>query len=182
MSKPSPLIDHLMQRVATGERAALEHLHAQLRQPLYAYLRRMGASKEDAADLLQTVFLKLWQRRSQYAGAQANAWIYRITHNAWLDYAQKWQARDATTTEAVHITPSPEQSAMAEQLGERLQQALNSLPAETREAILLSRFSSLSVAEIAQVLGTSEGNVKVRIHRGLAALRQCLEEEADVTK
>ncbi|MEZ5516227.1 MAG: RNA polymerase sigma factor [Gammaproteobacteria bacterium] len=177
-----PMIDQLMQRIASGERKALEHLYAQMSQPLHAYLRRMGASRDDAADLLQTVFLKLWQRRSQYAGSQASAWIYRITHNAWLDHARKWRHWNPQTAEDQQSDPSPEQNVMAEQLGERLQHALESLPEETREAILLSRFSDLSLAEIAHVLGTSEGNVKVRIHRGLSALKTCLQEETHVTE
>ena len=168
-----------MQRVARGDRVALEHLHAQMKQPLYAFLRRMGASRDDAADLLQTVFLKLWQHRAQYAGTQANAWVYRITHNAWLDYARKWRLLDTTTPAATGdiATHSPEESVMAGELGARLQQALATLPHDTREAILLSRFSPLTLADIAGILGTSEANIKVRIHRGLMTLRRCIEEE-----
>jgi len=173
--------DLLMTRVANGDRLALDRLYAELGQGIYGYLRRMGATPEDAADIVQEVFLRIWQQRQRYRGAQASAWIYRIARNARIDHARQLGVRTSLSIPDVmpETFESPEQSLAAEQLGARLQAALMTLPDATREAVLLSRFSPLSLDGIASVLETTPENVKVRLHRGLSALKACLEDEAN---
>lgn len=163
-----------MTRVLNGERRALDILYGSLSQGIYGYLRRMGASAEDAADIVQLVFLRIWEQRQQYHGDQANAWIYRIARNAWIDHTRRTSFLPLPDVDRVF--ESPEQSLVAEQLVTRLQEALLQLPDATREAVLLSRFSPMTLTEIAMVLDTSPENVKVRLHRGLNALKECIEE------
>lgn len=163
-----------MRRVCANERRALNQLYDALGPGIYGYLRRLGADQEDAADLLQQVFMNTWLHRHRFLGHQASAWVYRIARNCWYDYFRCHAARAAPAIE--QHADSPEQTLVAEQLADRLQGALDKLPLATREIILLSRFSSMSLTEIAAVMNTTEANVKVRLHRGLMALKACVEE------
>ncbi|MEN1728222.1 MAG: RNA polymerase sigma factor, partial [Pseudomonadota bacterium] len=167
--------DQLMRRAARGDSTALERLYAITSPDLYAYLTRLSRHEDQARDLLQTTFLNAWRSRAQFTGKGVRQWLFVIARNAYLSVVRQPRPElDNAPEAAAPVTPG--QAFQLLDLTDRLESALAKLPEDTREAIVLSRFSSLSIADIAQVIGASEGNVRVRIHRGLARLKVLLEE------
>lgn len=180
MTQSADTIEHLLARLKRGDKLALSGIYDLLRQPLYGYLRRMGASRQDADDILQSVFTRVWQYRSSYVdqpeAQRGQAWLFRITRNAMNDFYKQTPRMMLCEfdTELTDDTPGPDEQLQNAQLQQQLTAALDALPQQTREAIVLSRFSSLSTRDIALLMNISENNVKVRIHRGLTTLKEVL--------
>ena len=171
----SPKEDSLMKHAAAGDGAALEQLYALTASALYSYLRRLSGNRADADDLLQTTFMNAWRSKHRFRGDGARAWLFTIARNAFLTQAGgKRGSPELTSQIATPVTPS--EQFVATELSRRVEAVLAQLPGDTREAVILSRLSGLSIREIAALLETSEGNVRVRIHRGLAQLKNTLEE------
>jgi RNA polymerase sigma-70 factor (ECF subfamily) len=169
--------DRLMNRVRDGDRSAFNRLYAVLSGGLFSFLRNRGVAHDDAADVLQNVFLRVWHSRHQFTGRGARPWVYTIARNCWLD------ASSAATRRAAHpetsqpsADSSGEDNHIARETAHLLRAALAQLPEQTRDVVLMSRFSSMTTQDIAEVLGISDGNVKVRLHRGLQALKEALHE------
>lgn len=167
--------DSLMRRAADGDGSALERLYALTASALYSYLCRLANSRTDADDLLQTTFLNAWRSKHSFRGDGARAWLFTIARNAFLTHVGK--KRDLSEM-APHVAQpaTPGEQFAATDLSRRVEAAMTRLPHDTREAVILSRLSGLSVHDIAALLETSEGNVRVRIHRGLTQLKKHLEE------
>jgi len=114
-------------------------------------------------------------------------WFYRILVNICLDYRRR-QKRTSTEefneTVESQIEPghhtanpvSPDQQAMAGQLSRKVGEALESLPPKQRTAFILKNHQGLSIREIAAIMHTAEGTVKVHLHRAVTALRETLAE------
>ncbi len=166
-------IDTILNCVRRGDPKALESLYHTISQPLFAYLRRMGLAAHDADDIVQTVFSRVWLYRESYKGSQGRAWVYQIARNCLYD-VQNAARFDFEPQEVDTTDFGPEQSLQGTQMHKRILQALETLPPLSREAIVLSRFSGLSNTEIAQLLTLTPNNVKVRIHRALAKLKEAL--------
>lgn len=163
-----------MRRAAAGDGAALERLYSLTANALFSYLSRLSGNRADADDMLQTTFMNAWRSRHRFRDAGARAWLFTIARNVFLTQAGKTQVVEAGSQ--VQSLPTPSEQFAATDLSRRLDAALSQLPEDTREAVVLSRLSGLSIREIATLLDTSEGNVRVRIHRGLTTIRNELEE------
>lgn len=163
--------DALMQRAALGDEHAMARLYGLVANALYTYLRRLGCDANTADDVLQTTFLNAWRSRERFRGDGARAWLFVIARNAW--FKQRQGNKDDRHLQIVSSAPAtPSEQFAATDLARRVDQALSQLEASQREAIILSRVSGLSTREIAGVLEISEGNVRVRLHRGLAKLKE----------
>lgn len=168
----TPQEDYLMQRVARGDAVSMERLYALTASALFSYLRKLGAMHADADDLLQSTFLNAWRSRNSFRGEGARPWLFTIARNAWLDHV----GRNKVTVERNELgMETAEHALIANDLSQALERALQRLPGDTREAVVLSRVSGLSISQIANVLGLSEGNTRVRIHRGLQQLKKEVE-------
>lgn len=165
--------DQLMQRVAAGSRRAMDRLYAELATPLYNYLLRLAGDPELASDALQTTFVNAWHGRASFRGRGARPWLFVIARNAVFRHRRREAVLEPV--DAVSSAASPAQEHQAAELAERLDAALAKLPENTREAIVLSRLSGLSLAEIAELLGMSNGALRVRLSRGLRQLKEELE-------
>lgn len=176
-----------MGRYCDGDAAAFRALYALLAPRLLSYLLRMARDRALAEDLLQVTFLKVHRARGAYVrGADPAPWIYAIAHRTFLDEMRKRQrAKVQLSPEGTNV---PEQAARidgkpaseAPEAGvdtERVQAALaalDSLPEKQREAVVLTKLDGNSIAEAAAITGTTPGAMKVRAHRGYAALRKAL--------
>ncbi|GJM11427.1 MAG: RNA polymerase sigma factor [Lysobacteraceae bacterium] len=167
-----PQEDYLMQRAARGDATSMERLYALTATPLFSYLRKLGALHADADDLLQTTFLNAWRSRQSFRGEGARPWLFTIARNAWLSHAGRNKAATESNDAGMETA---ENALIANELSQALERALQRLPEDTREAVVLSRVSGLGISQIAQVLGITEGNTRVRIHRGLQQLKKEVE-------
>ena len=143
---------------------------------------------ETAKDLSQDAFLRAFSNIRQFDGRSSfYTWFYRIVVNLCLDHARRngrvaWESLDnlsETTGEAPQLADTsflPEQEAIAGEAKRRANKTLETMPKKQRTAFLLRNHQGLSIADIAKVMKTTEGTVRVYLHRAVAALRQSLVE------
>jgi RNA polymerase sigma-70 factor (ECF subfamily) len=145
-------------------------------------------NSETAKDLSQDAFLRAFSNIRQFDGRSSfYTWFYRIVVNLCLDHARRkgrvvWESLDSlneTSGEQPHLADTsfqPEQEAIAGEAKRRADKTLETMPKKQRTAFLLRNHQGLSIADIAKVMKTTEGTVRVYLHRAVAALRQSLVE------
>jgi RNA polymerase sigma-70 factor (ECF subfamily) len=143
---------------------------------------------ETAKDLSQDAFLRAFSNIRQFDGRSSfYTWFYRIVVNLCLDHARRkgrviWESLDSlneTPGERPQLADTsfqPEQEAIAGEAKRRADKTLETMPKKQRTAFLLRNQQGLSIADIAKVMKTTEGTVRVYLHRAVAALRQSLVE------
>lgn len=187
-----PPDDELMRAVQGGDEAAFRLLYRRYERRLLAFLIPYLGDPALAEDLLQETFLRVYRRRAAYEPRGAfRTWLFAIARNLAVDLLRRRRgfpgAAFAPQDEGVggpdpaklpDASPDPLRALSGRQAAMRLQAALLELPEEDRTVILLSRLEGLRYHEIAEVLGSSEGAVKVRAHRALLALRKRVRRES----
>jgi RNA polymerase sigma-70 factor (ECF subfamily) len=168
-------LEGLMEAYVNGNAAAFELLYQRISGRLFGYLLRLTRHRERAEDLLQTTFSKLHRARAAYlVGAPLLPWVFAIARRTFLDEQRRMKHRkedlsaDGTLPEPRVVQHEPVELSAA------LESALQSLPETYREAIVLTKITGLSVADAAQVLGSTPSAVKLRVHRGYKELRKTL--------
>ncbi len=174
---PGPSGDsQLMGRVRDGDVALLGELFERHHQRLFHFFLRLARSRSAAEDLVQEVFVRMLKYRHTFrAESDFVPWMFTLARNAATDL---YRARPKELPEN-EDTPEPQADLAhpieglerAEQ-SKKLQRALARLAPERRELLVLARFSELKYDRIAEMLGISEGAVKVRVHRALKELKE----------
>jgi RNA polymerase sigma-70 factor (ECF subfamily) len=179
-----------MRRLATGHDAALNDLMARHATPLFHFLCRLTGSEDDANDLAQETFARVFRARASFRqGERFSTWLYAIAANLARNQF-RWRARhpqvslEAETGEPGRslgsALPAPERSpseqAQAGERAEAVRAAVIALPEDLREALVLFEWEELSVAEAAVVLRTTPKAVESRLYRARQALRQQLKQ------
>lgn len=167
----------LLARYAAGDGAAARLLSARLTPRLYAHAVRVLGDTTEAEDVTQEAMLRLWRiapdwRRGE---AQVSTWAYRVVANLCTDRLRR---RPATPLEAVaeppDPAPGPEALLQAQARDAALQEALDTLPARQRQAVVLRHIDGLGNVEIAQVLQIGIEAVESLTARGKRALKAAL--------
>lgn len=146
----------------------------------YNLAYRMVGDPDAAQDMAQEGFIAAYQSLNDFKfSSRFSSWLYAIIMNKCRDYLRA--KRPNTSVEEVaeirHAhNISPEEQAAARQTGDLLQSALDALPLEYREVLVLKHVQELDYAEIAGMLGDSIGTLKVRAHRAREMLREKLEQ------
>jgi RNA polymerase sigma-70 factor (ECF subfamily) len=169
--------EELMAAYVAGDAAAFEELFRRYAPALLRVLGRQLSSPGEAQDLLQQTFLQLHRARRDFKpGARLRPWIFTIALNLKREHFRRLKRRPEAPLEldgrADPAVPpvSPERAE-----NERaVRRALDQLPADHREVIVLHWFEGLSFPEVSAVVGASVSAVKVRAHRGYVALRKLL--------
>jgi RNA polymerase sigma-70 factor (ECF subfamily) len=167
---------------ATGEQSTMPSWDELVREHgdrVYRLAYRLSGNAQDAEDLTQDTFIRVFRSLSNYQPGTFEGWLHRITTNLFLDMVRR---RNRIRMEALpedydrvpSDTPDPEQIYHDARLDPDLQSALDSLAPEFRAAIVLCDIEGLSYEEIGATLGVKLGTVRSRIHRGRAALREYL--------
>lgn len=175
---------HILTRARRGETAAFEELVRLYEKRVYAVALRSSGNPEDAADIVQEVFLRAWRSIESFRGDSGfSTWLFRITMNLCVDHARHKHAQPQTQpivtddeTERPLPDPAltPEEHLDNRELGRELAAALEEISEEHRRIVLLRDVSGMSYTEIAEVLEISEGTVKSRLSRARIALRKVL--------
>ena len=161
-------------RIRAGDLDAFEALYRGYWERLYAFAFRYLRSKEDAEEIVQEVFLRIWRGRAHWvpAGAVRN-YLYLAVRNAARDrleraaVARRWRARLGEPVTAAEIQSNLE----AADLVAAVERALAELPVKRAEVCKLRLIDELSYAQIAQRLGICEKTVETQLARGLKFLR-----------
>jgi RNA polymerase sigma-70 factor (ECF subfamily) len=185
----NPGDEELVARAREGDHKAFEELVERHKQKAYRIAFGFARDREEAKDLSQDAFLKAFVNLKNFDGRSGfYTWFYRILVNLCLDYKRRQSRRtNEEFNEAVEnqIDPShpvstvaPDKHVIASQLSRKVGVALEALPPKQRTAFILKNHQGLSIKEIAEVMETAEGTVKVHLHRAVTALRQTLAEFA----
>lgn len=175
-------LDRAMSRYAEGHDAAFGEVFHALSPRLLTFLRRLCGSPELAHDLVQETFLRMHRARGSFVpGSAVVPWAYAIARNCFVSHARSLKSRaarsslDITDHEvAAGLDSNAEEAAAVRQSAELVERTLAQMSVTNREAFVLIRFEGQSVAEAAQILGASEGAVKLRAFRAYESLRSAL--------
>lgn len=170
-------LEELMERYVDGDAAAFDQLYARVAPKLLGYLMRLTRHRERAEDLLQTTFTKMHRARASYLrGAPLLPWMLAIARRSFFDERRAAKSRsEDLSSDGTLPEPRAEDDGVPNDLSEALERALDAMPETYREAIQLTKITGLSVAEAADVLGTTPTAVKLRVHRGYNLLREQLD-------
>lgn len=173
----------LVERHRCGDIRAFNEVYARFEEMVYNLAFRLSGNYEEAADLTQEVFLRVYRSLGSFGGRSSlKTWVFRIAVNHCRDRLSRWRPPtqpldDRNEGEIPYADPSrgPEELAVAADEGRRVAAGLAKLPAAFREAVVLRDIEGLSYEEIADVLGVRIGTVRSRIARGRDQLRSLLE-------
>lgn len=167
------------QALQRGEKAALDRLMDRWQIPLRAYLYRHLHHEQDALDLAQETFVRVYRHREQFRpGARFSTWMFQIALNLVRDHVRSRQRRP---TESLEAAPEPASGATVHGDVERsesvaaVREAIATLPDDLREAVILSEYEQLSHAEIGAVVGATPKAIETRLYRARDLLRKRLQ-------
>jgi len=190
-NQPAPALDgaarteaDLIQDAMQGDQWAFATITSAYEKRVRWQCMRRGLSADEAADVSQDVFIKLFRNLHLYEPSNPfGTWLYRVTENACIDYCRsrqrRWAIMQAMPTdesgsqiEAIGTTLDPEQQLQANMLGERIADALAGLSPLLRAPFELKELEGLRYDQIAERLGVTVSTVKSRIFRARRALTQ----------
>uniref|UniRef100_S0DER0 Putative RNA polymerase sigma factor n=1 Tax=termite gut metagenome TaxID=433724 RepID=S0DER0_9ZZZZ len=172
----------LLQRVKEGDQRAFEQVYYRWYKPVYGFMLKTTRSNEDAQDIAQEVFARIWKMREKIEpNGNIQALIFVIARRAAVDLYRRAGRMNAVfaderQTEDLPLSTelSPEEILEAHETQLLLQIAIDSMPARQREVFSLHYYENLSPAEIAQRLGMSYENVRKQIWNGKRQLRDVI--------
>lgn len=164
-----------MRSLQDGDTAQLAVLFERYHLSLFRYLLSLSGNRSLSEDLVQEVFFRVLKYAKSYNSEHSFAvWLYQLARNAHFDSHRKRRTETASLEEIDFASdaPLPEAVLARKQNVATLRAALQRLPEEKREVLVLSRFHDLRYEEIARLLKCEVGTVKVRVYRALKDLRQ----------
>ena len=171
--------ESLVERAKQHDQGAFTQLYESHFDKIYRYLVLRIGDRTEAEDMAQQVFLKALQSISSFKwkGVSFSAWLFRIAHNLAIDFLRRKTKRATVPLdESLAIANSNNPQQLTEQKSdiEQLISATRQLTKAQREVIALRFASELPVAEVAKVMGKSQGAVKALQHSAIVALRRRL--------
>jgi RNA polymerase sigma-70 factor (ECF subfamily) len=186
---PQPLTDEdIVSRVLAGETAFFELIMRRYNQRIFRVARSITRDDDEAQDVTQQTYLSAYASLQQFAGeARFSTWLTRIAINAALARASKRERRAevALVVDDDRLVPltapvrTPEEHTIGRELQGLIEGAVDRLPELYRVVFMMREVQQLDVAETSTCLDISEANVKVRLHRAKAMLRDSLCAELD---
>jgi len=181
----------LIKKAKQGNKTAFSKLILQYESNVYNIAYRMFYNEADAKDIVQEVFLRIFQKLHQFQdNAAFSTWLYRITVNICIDEIRKRKGKETYSIDETYKTEddemirqypgdskSPEEIYLQKERIEALYKAIQALSEEYKLAIILRDFQNFSYQEIADILSCSLGTVKSRIARGRIQLKNILLKE-----
>lgn len=188
----APLSDlSLVERCRANDEAAFNEVVARYKTKVYNYIYRMTSSSEDAEDLTQEVFIRMYTSIDSFRSQSSlNTWLFRIASNLCVDRFRRGKNRTPAYSldepmrgpdfegeaghEVADTTYEPQRLLENVEMAEQIQLALTQLPEKLRATLLLHDVEGLPYEEIAQVVGCPLGTVKSRLFNARMQLRQRL--------
>jgi len=177
-----------MERLMAGHDAALNDLMERHATPVFHFLYRMLNNEDDANDLAQETFVRIFRARETFRTTEKfTTWLYTIAANLARNHL-RWRVRHPNISLEAETelndqplasvlpseTPGPDETALAAERVAAVRAAVNRLPDGMREAIVLCEWEDRSVAEAAAILETTPKAVESRLYRGRQILRERL--------
>ena len=187
-STPDALDRADMEKLQAGHDAALNSLMDRHAAPIFHFLCRMVGNEDDANDLAQETFVRVFKSRASFRAEQKfSTWLFTIAANLARNHF-RWRARhpnlsldveNPATEQSLGSTlpagsPAPDEAALAGERAGAVRLAVGNLPEELREAIVLCEWEELSVAEAAAILKATPKAIESRLYRARKTLRERL--------
>lgn len=175
--------DQLMARGAQGDEEAFRLLVMRWERPVFAFLERMLRSREEAQDLGQETFVRVFEQSGRYrASGRFRSWLFRIAGNLARSRLRRrrivgWVPFDPFRHDRASEEPGAEERTLQGERRRAVREALARLPERQREALVLRRYHDLSQEEIAAAMDTTVAAVESLLSRAMATLRTRLAEE-----
>lgn len=170
-------IEVLVDRAKLGDARAFESVYERTVERIYALCLRMCGSTEDAADLVQDVYVRAWEKLGLYRGESLfTTWLHRLAVNVTLEKRRSRGRRQRFEVEGQDLELYA-RAATQSMPGTRvdLERAIAALPEKAREVLVLRDVQGYKYEEIAQMTGVSLGTVKAQIHRARGLVKEALE-------
>jgi RNA polymerase sigma-70 factor, ECF subfamily len=168
----------LMERIHGGDRAAMDELVALYWDRLVSFGGDITGSRESAEDVVQEVFLNVWQGRTSWTPTdRLQAFLYRMTRNGALNHVRNRKTRRRLLSGFEtwrQRPPRPDEESEARRVAGTVVDAIRALPSRRREIFVLSRFHGHSYREISEILEISPQTVANQMSSALDALRTAL--------
>ena len=186
-------VNALVRRCVSGDAVAWQEIVQQYHRRIYNICYRFSGSADDASDLAQEVFIKMYRTLATFDMTRASfmTWVTTVTRNLLVDHFRK--GKYDRLTDSLDAAPASQEDGLtlAEQLADRgaspeahirsqetqrlVHEGLKRLSPELREAVILRDLQDMDYKEIAKVLNVPEGTVKSRINRGRTELARILQ-------
>lgn len=162
---------HIIRRILEGETALYEHFLHQYGQQVFALVSRIVGNREDAEELTQDVFLKAFRHLSSFkAESSFSTWVYSIAYNTAVSETRKKKTAVFAMDDTLLANISEQQvdetlNDDSEEMIGKLNRAIGKLSVDERILITLYYYEEKTLGEIALILGLTENNAKVKLHR-----------------
>ncbi|HET8865553.1 MAG TPA: RNA polymerase sigma factor [Gracilimonas sp.] len=165
-----------MMKVKKGDLDKLGLLFERYNRPLFSFFYRMCKDSDTSEDLVQSVFERMLKYRESYTGSGTfTTWMFSIARNAHIDHYRKVKRRAIPVEiDEERLEVEEDETAIIDQKEQKkslLEMALERLDEEKREIVILSRYEGLKYKEIADILNTTEGAIKVKMFRAMKELK-----------
>ena len=172
-------VRELVERAQAGDRDALEELYLLHFDRIFSYLQLSVGNRHDAEDLTTQTFLKMIEAigRFRWRSAPFSAWLFRIAHNLAMDHfraSRRWQPEEEVPEPQRQESLSAEDEALHEIGKASMLELIAGLSPEQQQVLTLKFVFNFGNAEVATILGKTEGAVKSLQHRALVSLQKQL--------
>ena len=171
-------LKELIQKMKSGDRESFNQIFRRYYSPLVRFCVRFVADADQAAEIVQDLFVKLWTNREKIAFTTSfESYMLRSVRNAAITFINKERAH-AETNERIYTDDSdandPSETLQSNNLEASYREVLASMPEKRREVFLASRYDGLKYAEIAEKLGLSQKTVEAHMSAAIKQLREGL--------
>ena len=170
----------VMRRLQSGDTAALQQIMDIFWNSLMALALQFLNDRDDAADITQMAFVRLWNHRGDWQPGSLRSYLFRLTRNLALDKIRAEKARSNRQQASAPPPPrTPEEVFECDEVIGQVDQAVQSLSPRRREVFTLAYLHGLSYRQIAEIMGISENTVCNQMTKALSELRQALQSLID---
>lgn len=172
----------LIEECLTGDSAAFEELVRRKTSKVYGHCLRMLGNVEDARDIAQLVFIRLWEKLEKYDSSYTfDTWLYRLVSNVTIDFVRSRQTRDNAVHSSLRLVKGSEEAAQPAMVAgkevERIfEEVSESLSPKQKQVFVMKEIDDLTSPEIAEILECSESTVRNHLFNARKVLRRELEQ------
>ena len=174
----------LISRCQRGDQEALKEIFDQYHKKIYRVAYGVVRQREDALDIVQEVFIKLFRSIKNFKGeSRFSTYLYRMAINTAIDHLRKMGKSHISSLDqeegfqpAEEPEKRPDRIFFYKELEGKVNQALNKLPVDQRTAVILREVEGLSYQEIAETMKSSAGTVMSRLHYGRKRMQELLKD------
>lgn len=182
----------LIEKAKKGDKAVFEELVRLHERNVYNLALKLLKNREDALDAAQESFIKAWINIDSFRGdSKFSVWIYRLTYNTCLDALRKMKKGeiisltsedDESEKNIPDETLTPEEEVLHKETRHAVRRAVEELPEEYRQILIMREFTEMTYSEISSATGLNEGTVKSRLSRARAKLGDILRKDGTFSK